>query len=110
MDYKGWGDPKKNIKYSPNDVLNNPKKYKTDYSRIINADIKYPIIITNDIIVDGVHRLTKAQLLNKKYIKAHIFNDKQMSKFLIGNNKNWEKIDKLQTYDFIKLFNERFCA
>ena len=41
MDTQGWGEG--NI--SVNDVLKNPKKYKDDYNRINNANLKYPIII-----------------------------------------------------------------
>ncbi len=30
---------------SPMDVLRNPDKYKDEYERIINSDLKYPIIV-----------------------------------------------------------------
>ena len=76
MDAKGWGDG--NI--SVNDVLNNPKKYKDDYSRINKANLKYPIIM--DIkgnIFDGVHRYIKSKLLNKKSIKAYIFDNELLN-------------------------------
>ena len=56
---------------------------------INNADLSYPIITTyyknRLIIVDGVHRLVKSLLLGKKQIKAYIFNDDLMKKFLIKN-------------------------
>lgn len=55
LDYKRWCDPVKNIYYSPNDVLQNPKMYKDEYLRIQNANLKYPIIIADNFIVDGVH-------------------------------------------------------
>jgi len=107
LEYNGWGNKKHS--FSPKNVIDNPKKYKDDYNRILNANLKYPIVIANDNIVDGVHRLTKAYLENKKQIKAYIFNGELLEKFLVDKNKNWEKVDKLNTWDFIELFYKKFC-
>jgi len=107
LEYNGWRNKKHS--FSPKDVIDNPKKYKDDYNRILNANLKYPIVIANDNIVDGVHRLTKAYLENKKQIKAYIFNGELLEKFLVDKNKNWEKVDKLNTWDFIELFYKKFC-
>jgi len=109
INYKGWGNPIKNIYYSPQDVLNNPIKYKEDYERIMNAKLTYPIIITkNNIVIDGVHRIVKASYLNKKQIKAYVFDNTLLNKFLLDKNKNFKKVDKLTTTDLIMLFNRRF--
>jgi disulfide oxidoreductase YuzD len=110
LEYKGWGNPSKGIFYSSMDVLNNSnnKKYSNEIKRIKEANLNYPIIIYNNNIVDGVHRLTKAYLENKKTIKAYIFKSDLMKKFLIDNNKNWLKVDNMQMYDYIKLFYKRF--
>ena len=108
LDYKGWGDPKNNIYYSPKQVLENPTKYKDEIKRINDANLKYPIIVYDNNIVDGVHRLTKSCLLNKKTIKAYIFNKEIMKKFLINKNKDWDKIHKIQTYEYIELFIKKF--
>jgi len=106
---KVWGNPKKNIYYSPQDVLNNPMKYKEDYERIMNAKLTYPIIITkNNVVIDGVHRIVKASYLNKKQIKAYVFDNTLLNNFLLDKNKNFKKIDKLTTTDLIILFNQRF--
>ena len=68
MNYKGWDN------ISPNDVLNNPKKYKDEYDRIKNANLKYPIIMdTRGNIYDGVHRYCKSILLKKKRYKSIYF-------------------------------------
>ena len=73
INYKGWGDPSKKILYSPQDVLNEPKKYKDDYERIINAELNYPIIITkNNSVVDGIHRLIKAFYLKNKLMPMYL--------------------------------------
>lgn len=75
----------------------------------MNSNLKYPIIIANNNIVDGVHRLTKAYLENRKYINSYIFNEDLLKKFLINKKLDWNKIDKLNTYDFIELFYKKFC-
>ncbi len=111
INYKGWGNPTKKIFYSPQDVLNNPIKYKDDYERIMNANLKFPIIISkNNNIVDGVHRLIKAYIM-KKQIMAYVFDNNLLKKFLINKNGDYEKVDNLSTSDLIELFNRRFkCA
>ncbi len=100
---KGWGDG--NI--SVNDVLQNPTKYKDDYDRINNANLKYPIIM--DIkgnIFDGVHRYIKAKKLNKKTIKVYLFNNKLLKNFIIDKNSNYNK--KLEINEYIELFYKKF--
>lgn len=108
--YKGWGDPIKKIKYSPADVLKNPKKkeYENDIQRIKNADLKYPIIVFNNHIVDGVHRYVKTIQEKKKEIKAYIFDKETMEKFLINDKGDWELITKMKTYDYIEIFFRKF--
>jgi hypothetical protein len=103
MDTKGWGDG--NI--SVNDVLKNPKKYKDDYNRINNANLKYPIIM--DIkgnIFDGVHRYIKSTLLKKKTIKVYLFDDKLLNKFIINKTGNYNT--KLEINKYIELFYKNF--
>ena len=111
LEYSGWGEPG-GAKYSPRAVLANKTKYIEEYSRIENVNLKYPIISTigaNGDVIDGIHRLTKSVLLNKKYIKSYVFNKSLMKKFLIDKNGNREKIRNLQTHDYITLFYKRFC-
>lgn len=108
LEYKGWGDPKINLFYSPKQVLDNPKKYKDEIKRINEANLKYLIIVYNNNIVDGVHRLTKSCLLNKKTIKAYIFDDKTIKNFIIDKNKDWNKVDQIQIHNYIELFIKKF--
>ena len=105
LDFKGGGMPSHPI--SPNMVLNNPAKYKDDYKSIKNADLTYPIIIHNNNIVDGVHRLTKAYMENKKEINAYVFDKVLFKKFLVDKNNTYDKVD-LKLYEYIELFYKRF--
>ena len=100
---KSWGDG--NI--SVNDVLQNPKKYKDDYDRINNANLKYPIIMDfKGNIFDGVHRYIKAKKLNKKTIKVYLFNNELLKNFIIDKNSNYNK--KLEINEYIELFYKIF--
>jgi len=69
-----WGPPK----HSPQDVIENTKKYKEDAKRIEESELKYPILVYKGEVIDGYHRLAKAVSKNKKTIKARIVTDKQM--------------------------------
>ncbi len=106
---KDWG-PISNI-YSPIDVLNNKNNYIDEYNRIINSDLKYPIVLNeNHNIVDGMHRLTKAYLLNEKYIQAYIFDKELMEKFIVSKMsiENWNNCEFLTSDDLDKIYQERF--
>lgn len=60
----------------PNDVINNPEKYKTQYDRIMESDISYPIDVMPNkerlVILDGLHRLVKCKLLGMNKVKVRI--------------------------------------
>jgi len=102
-DTKCWGEGS----ISVNDVLKNPKKYKDNYNRINEANLKYPIIMdSKGNIFDGVHRYVKSKLLNKKNIKVYIFDDKLLDKFII--NKTGNSHPKLEINEYIELFYKKF--
>lgn len=110
LNYNIWGDIRIDNSFSPLDVISDPKNelYKNDIARIKKANLKYPIFVYNGYIVDGMHRLVKAKMMKKKTIKAYVFDDKLMAKFLLDNKGNWKKIDSLETYKFIEMFIKRF--
>jgi hypothetical protein len=108
-----WGNPSKNIYYSPNDVIYGKHKkykeyYKEEMQRIINSNLKYPILIHNGYIIDGVHRYVHAILSKKKKINCIIIDTKLMNKFKLVNYGEWEKLDSLNVYDIMNLYNKRF--
>jgi len=74
---KTWGH--RPNKYGLDDVLANPKLYSKDYTRILRADLNYPILIHKGwIIADGVHRLGKAMLNKQRTILARLITKEQM--------------------------------
>lgn len=77
-----WGE--KGNEYSALDVLSNREKYADDYERIIAADLRYPIMIYKDHVVDGVHRLAKAYVKRLTKIKAQVISKEQMKEALLS--------------------------
>lgn len=65
-------------------ILNHTKVWK---NRIQKADLKYPIIITKEngkyIVIDGVHRLTKAISLHNKEILAKYISKREIESALL---------------------------
>jgi hypothetical protein len=107
LSFKGWGDKK--ISYAPNEVLENPGKFKEEIKRIHNAELKYPIIVTSSgFIVDGVHRLCKSILSNRNKIKAFVFDKSIMTKFVVNKKRDWKAVDEMKIHEFIELFVKRF--
>ena len=111
LDQNCWGDPMRNMKYSPSDVLKNKSnpKYKDEIRRIKNANLRYPIMMDGKHVIDGMHRLTKAKLEGKKTLKAYVFTKNEMNKFLLRKDKNYDKVDEMAVYEYIQLFHKRFC-
>lgn len=99
INYKSYR-PKQQPAYSVMDIINNPKKYKYDYNKILRADLRYPILIRRDknYIIDGLHRLGKAYLQNKKYILSIIVPKNILNKHIITkrNYEGWKLIKRLK--------------
>ena len=60
---------------TPLEVLKDPEKHPEHYERTLNSNLKHPIdIIKNPKgkweILDGLHRLTKAKILNYKEVNV----------------------------------------
>ena len=76
FDVPFWNWNNKWYVLKPRDVINNPKKYKLEYERIMNSDISYPIdVMANKerlVILDGLHRLVKCHILGINKIKVRI--------------------------------------
>ena len=99
---------------SPMMVIKYPKKYKHHYKRILDANLKYPIILSEQkggrIILDGYHRLTKAYIHKLKKIKTHVLSKKVLKKFKL-DYVNWEEVtnNSPEIYDLIVKYHKRFC-
>lgn len=59
---------------SPSDVARDPVRYGKEYERMLTADLAYPIDLMlvrgRWTVMDGVHRLLKAQLLGLDVVRV----------------------------------------
>ncbi len=103
---KVWGNR------TPLQVLQNmdSKKYAEDSDRITNANLKYPIIVTDtNQIIDGYHRLAKAVLTDRKNIQVYVFDKNLLKRFLLDSQGNFVKVhQKLTVSDIVNVWNEKF--
>ena len=84
-----WISQNKRIR--PIDVLNYNKAsnnmkniYEKNYRRIQNVSLDYPILLNEDmLIIDGLHRLSKAKKDNKVLINVKIIPAKILEKAII---------------------------
>ncbi|MFH0936924.1 MAG: hypothetical protein V1808_01365 [Candidatus Daviesbacteria bacterium] len=69
-----WGTPGGLYDLTPNQVLENPEKYKGEFERTMKADLSHPLDIMlwkrRWLLLDGLHRLVKAQQLGMKRVKV----------------------------------------
>ena len=56
---------------------------------IENADLSYPIIVYNNDVIDGLHRLCKAKLAGATTISAVIIDKKMLMRARIGDRTAW---------------------
>lgn len=70
------------------DAPNKNRKFAKHYSKILNADMSYPILVYDadefSVIVDGLHRLSRAYIEKHPTIKVRYVTDKQLEKVLIS--------------------------
>ena len=87
FDIPFWKHGQKKYAITPNQVLNNPKKYLHQYKRIKNTDLKFPIDIAKNKkgrweIIDGLHRLVKAKMLGLTVVSVRKISLAQFKKLL----------------------------
>ncbi len=77
--------------FSPMDIIKNPNLSSTHYSRILNSDIKFPILVYKHVIkdqkkvLDGLHRLANRYIEYKRtkkdmYIQVRYVTNNQLRK------------------------------
>ena len=72
---------------TPQQIIKN--KNGSHWNRIQNANMKYPIMLTEDgAVIDGCHRWCKAYLNKQKTIRVHIVKDRDLKKVKMKGNRN----------------------
>ena len=87
FDIPFWKYKQKKYAITPNQVLNNKRKYAYQYRRIKNANLKFPIDIAKNKngrweIIDGLHRLVKAKMLGLTVVSVRKISLAQFKKLL----------------------------
>jgi hypothetical protein len=99
----------KMVRLSPAQFLEEPDEYPYHQKIVDKVNTKYPIMIHTDYrMIDGAHRVVKAILDNQKTVKAYIFDDELMKKFLIDVRGNVQIGRYFSTAQQIQLFYKRF--
>ena len=64
-------------------MINHPKWHKKHYQKVLESDLKYPIIVTKKdnhkwFVLDGLHRLVKAYVNNQNIIQAKVISKEDL--------------------------------
>ena len=69
-----WNTENEYYNLKPNDVINFPEGHQEEYERTMKADLSYSIDIMKNkgrwLILDGLHRLTKAKIHGKTKVEV----------------------------------------
>lgn len=80
-----WGKDNESWNLTPWDVINKVPGSESQQERVMNADMRYPILVLKKngkwLIVDGVHRLVKAYIDGQKTISAKILTEDLIKKY-----------------------------
>lgn len=87
----------KTLETAEGNFLENIKKpNKKFYERVMRANTKYPIMLSEEgWIIDGSHRVSKLKWEGKKYIKAHIISKADLEKTQIFDDEELKKSEKV---------------
>lgn len=74
FDVPFWNSPVGYYDLSPNQVLDDPDKFKAEFDRTMNADLSHPLDImfwrNKWLLLDGLHRLVKAKKLEMEKVNV----------------------------------------
>jgi hypothetical protein len=85
LDLPWWRVGERRFAVTPNEVRMDPERHAVHWRRTLDADLSYPIhLLQRDrlVILDGVHRLLKADILDMSSIAAHILDDARFAEIV----------------------------
>ena len=98
------------VRLSPAQAIENPDEYPEHKKKIESADLRYPIMIHEDYhLIDGAHRLVKAFSEERKTIRAYMFSDELMEKFIVNKEGNINIGRFISVAQQIHIFYKRFA-
>ena len=74
FDLPFWSHPGGYYDLKPREIIDNPNKHPEEHVRTMKSNLKYPLDIMfykgRWLLLDGLHRLVKAKILNHKTIRV----------------------------------------
>lgn len=91
LDLPWWRDGDRYFAVTPVEVRADPVRYCVHWHRTLNADLRYPVHLLATTarlrILDGVHRLLKADAMGDRYIRAHRVDREQLKGIVIPRQR-----------------------
>jgi hypothetical protein len=79
LDLPWWRDGQRSFRVSPRQVAADPARYRAQFNRTMASDLTWPLIVRRlpgqVVILDGVHRLLKAELAGVEELAVAVFDD-----------------------------------
>lgn len=76
LDYPFFWENGGKYNLKPREVIMHPQAHDQEYVRVLGADLSYPLDVMENngrmVLLDGLHRLTKAVMEHKKKVKVRI--------------------------------------
>ncbi len=85
--WKVWSHYGAPFLVSPVEVRRDPRKYAVQYARVMAADLAYPLYVvrwgSRWTILDGVHRLLKAEILGWDTVEVYVLEPEQLAAIMV---------------------------
>lgn len=86
LDLPWWRVGERRFAVTPNQVRLSPDRYAPHWRRVLDADLDYPIHLLarpdRPIILDGVHRLLKADVLGMRTIGCKVLDQAKLAEIV----------------------------
>jgi len=86
LDLPWWRDGERRFVVTPNQVRLDPERWAVHWRRTLDADLDYPIDLLQRerlVILDGVHRLLKADVLGMRTMAVHVLDDARLAEIAV---------------------------
>jgi hypothetical protein len=85
LDLPWWRDGDRRFAVTPNQVRHDPERHAVHWRRILDADLAFPIDLLQRerlVILDGVHRLLKADILEMSTVPVRVLDEARFAEIV----------------------------
>ncbi len=98
LTWKVWSNYGAPFQISPSEVRKDPLRFSIHYERTMNAELSFPlyVIYWEDrwTILDGIHRLLKADILGEKSVPVCVVSDQDLPKIIVASPESSNVADE----------------